>query len=361
MVNTLSNAEIEPAAGAAAQEPRTLFELFRQVTTTHADRPAFRIKRDGAWVDLTWSEQAVAVESIARGMVALGIDKGDRVAILSSTRLEWVQCDTAAVNIGAVTVGIYHSNPADECSYILGHSESELVFVEDRTQLDKLLAVRSQLPQLHQVVIYDGPSDPDNDVLSWSDFLERGRKVDPARIEQMGQSLEPQDLASLVYTSGTTGVPKGAMISHANLVFVSGAASEALYIEPGFQTLLFLPLAHVFARMIVYMCLRGSLLIAFAEDMGKIPANLMEVRPHFIASVPRVYEKVREKIMTKIEDCGGLKRTLFLWALVAVDWPANRCRRGWPCGTRSPTGSRCARCGRPSAVGWSGAFRARRR
>jgi long-chain acyl-CoA synthetase len=294
-VNVTAAHETDASPDAGPAEPRTLYELFRQVTTSHADKVAFRVKRLGRWDDVTWSEQAAAVERIAKSLLALGVEHGDRVSILSGTRLEWVQCDAAIVNTGAVTVGIYHSNLASECACILERSGAELLFVEDEEQLEKVLSVRSELPELRHIVIFDGEGSESAGVLSW-----------PA---------SPDDLASLVYTSGTTGAPKGAMITHANLVFTSKAAVEALYVEPHFCTLLFLPLAHVYARMLAYMCQRGGVTIAFAESFARIAANLEEIGPHFIVSVPRIYEKIREKVVTTAEDAGALKSKLFAWAI----------------------------------------------
>ncbi len=296
-------------------EPRTLRDLFLQVSTAHAREVAFRYKRDGRWVDVTWSEQGAAVDRISRGLLALGVEQGDRVCILCGTRLEWIQCDSAIINTGAVTVGIYHSNLAAECAYIIEHCEAKVLFVEDREQLEKILPLRSELPRLRHIVVYDDPGEAAAGVSSWEDFLERGKAVADDRLEEVGRRIDPEDLASLVYTSGTTGVPKGAMITHANLLFAARAANTVLISRPGFATLLFLPLAHVFARLIVYMCQRGRLCIAFAEDMQRVPANLREVRPDFLVCVPRVFEKIQEKIVTTAEDAGGLKHWLFDWAV----------------------------------------------
>jgi len=296
-------------------EPRTIYELLRQITTTRPGETAYRVRRDDVWDDISWSENWTTVERIARSLVALGIERGDRVALLGGTRLEWVQCDSAIVCSGAVTVGIYHSNLAPECSYILGHSGAKLLFVEDDTQLQKALEVRADLPELVHIVVWDGDGGGAEGVLGWQAFLERGAEVPPERIEELGRQIEPDDLASLVFTSGTTGAPKGAMISHANLVFTARAANEALYVEPHYCTLLFLPLAHVYARAILYMCQRSGLTVAFAEDFGRIPVYIKEIRPHFIAAVPRLYEKIHEKIVSTAEDAGGVKAKLFGWAV----------------------------------------------
>ena len=237
-------------------EPRSLYELFQQVTTANAATVAFRTKKNGHWIDVTWAEQRAAVGKIAKCLYALGIRKGDRVSILSQSRLEWVQVDSAVVSSGLVTVGIYHSNLPPDVAYILEHSQSSVVFVEDGDQLDKVLAIRGELPDLQHIVIFDGPGDEATGVLGWPDFLELGRDVPDETLETIGSAIVPNDLASLVYTSGTTGVPKGAMITHANLLFASWTAGHALIMDTHYVTLLFLPLAHVFARMIVYLCQR---------------------------------------------------------------------------------------------------------
>lgn len=293
---------------------RSLYELFAQITTEAAEKTAFRVKRDGEWRPVSWGEQAREVRRISCGLLALGVEPGDRVALLASTRLEWVQCDSAIVCIGGVTVGIYHSNLAIDCEHILEHSESRIVFVEDHAQLQKVLEVRDSLPALETIVIVDGDRGTTAGVLDWRGFIEGGEGVDPARLEQIGRSLDRDSLASLVYTSGTTGTPKAAMISHGNLLFTAAAATRALSVEPHYSTLLFLPLAHVFARMIVYLCQAGKLELAFAENIGHAMANLQEVRPYFICSVPRVFEKIHERVLTAAHESGGIKHRIFRWA-----------------------------------------------
>ena len=293
----------------------SLYQMFREVSTINGSKLAFKHKRDGNWFDVTWTEARETVQRVSKSLIALKMEKGSKASILSQTRLEWSVCDFGIVSCGVVTVGIYPSNLADGCAYILDHSDSEIVFVEDAEQLDKVLEVRGRLPRLRQIVIYDGSSDPGRDVLSWDDFLDLGADVPDEEVVRRGEELGPEDLASLVYTSGTTGEPKGVMISHGNLVFIGWTSSESLYLEPYFTTLLFLPLAHVFARLIVYMCLRKAIPVAFAESFQTVVQNLQEIRPHFIASVPRVYEKAYDKIVSGAAEAGGIKLKLFYWAL----------------------------------------------
>jgi long-chain acyl-CoA synthetase len=226
-----------------------------------------------------------------------------------------VQCDFGIVNCGAVTVGIYPTNLAPDCAYIINHCDGEVIFVENADQLNKIKQARNDIPKLRQIIIFDGAGTADGSVLSFADFLRKGEKVSDTDFEVRAGSIRPDDLASLVYTSGTTGIPKGAMITHENLLFTADAATQCLYLEPDFETLLFLPLAHVFARLIVYFCLCKGLTIAFAESVEKVADNLKEIRPYWFASVPRIFEKIYTKITTSVQDAGGIKEKLFNWAL----------------------------------------------
>jgi len=296
-------------------EHRTIYEMFRHVASSHADATACRYKSGGEWHDVSWAEHEATVKTISKALMALGVEKGDRVGILSQTRIEWVQSDLGMVSCGAVTVGIYPSNLAPECSYIVNHCEAEVLIVEDDGQLHKILSIRAEIPRVRHIVRIDGPGDPDNGVMSWKEFLGTAASIPDADLEARAGQIEPDDLASLVYTSGTTGVPKGAMITHRNLLFTSESVSGSLIVEPHFVMLLFLPLAHVFARLIVYVCTRNGTTVAFAESIQKVGENLKEVRPQFIVCVPRIYEKVYDKITGGVEEVGGLKAKLFNWAL----------------------------------------------
>jgi long-chain acyl-CoA synthetase len=294
---------------------RSTYELLLAVCSDNPDAAAYRYKRDGDWVDVTWSEVRRTVERIAKSLIALGVEHGDRVCLLGNSRLEWVLGDLGIASCGGVTVGIYQSNLAEDCAYIVDHSDAEVIFVEDAAQRDKILSVRAQLTRLREIVVFDGESDPASSVMGWSDFLERGDSVADARLEERANRIAPEDLASLVYTSGTTGVPKGVMISHGNLIFTADSVCQSLTMQSGWITLLFLPLAHVYARLMVYCCLQCAVTVAFAESLLKIPDNLRETRPFFIASAPRVYEKFYDRIIGGVEQAGGLKRRVFDWAL----------------------------------------------
>jgi long-chain acyl-CoA synthetase len=293
---------------------QTIYELFQAVSSANRDKVAYRYKSGDEWKTVTWGETAETCKKISKSLIALGVKKGERVNILSQTRLEWVQCDFGIVNCGGVTVGIYPTNLAPDCAYIINHCDAEIIFVENQDQLRKVQQLRKETPKLRHIIIFDGASSAAG-VLNFADFLRTGEKVADAELEARAKAIQPHDLASLVYTSGTTGVPKGAMITHENLLFTSDSAAQCLYLEPYFETLLFLPLAHVFARLIVYFCLYRALTIAFAENIEKIAENLKELRPHFICSVPRIFEKIYSKITTSAHDAGGIREKLFNWVL----------------------------------------------
>jgi len=294
---------------------QSIYELFSKISSTNPDKVAYRYKSGGVWKNVRWRDQVETCKKISKSLMALGVKKGERVAILSQTRLEWVQCDFGLVSCGAVTVGIYHTNLAPDCAYIINHSDAEIIFVENQDQLSKVQQARENTPKLRQLIIFDGDGSADGSVLSFAEFLRKGEGISEAEYEARAKSIRPDDLASLVYTSGTTGVPKGAMITHENLLFVSESAAQSLYFEPHFETLLFLPLAHVFARLVVYFCLNRGHAVAFAESLEKVGENLKEIRPQFICSVPRIFEKIYSKITTSVQDAGGIKEKLFNWAL----------------------------------------------
>jgi len=200
---------------------KSIYELFKNVCEKNKDKIAYRHKDGTDWKPVTWGKHQEACKKISKSLMALGIEKGDKVNILSWTRLEWIQVDMATVSIGAVTVGIYHSSLPDDCAYIINHSDAVVLIVENQDQLDKISKVRNNLPNLKLIVIIEGEPSGAKGVMTWQEFMSKGMKVTEDEFLARTNDIRPGDVASLVYTSGTTGIPKGAMISHENLVFTS--------------------------------------------------------------------------------------------------------------------------------------------
>lgn len=294
---------------------KSIYELFSKVCDQNPDKAALRYKAEGEWKPLTFAEHKEACKKISKALMALGVEKGDKVSLLSQTRLEWIQIDSATLSIGSVNVGLYASLLSEDCAYIINHSDSVVLFVECQDQLDKIIPMRSKLPKLKHIIIIEGEPEGVYGVLTWKDFLAKGEGIPDDDFIARTADVLPQDLAAIVYTSGTTGPPKGAMLTHENLIFTSWSALNSVYTEPHFETLLFLPLAHVFAKIIMYFCMRAGLTINIAESIEKTPENLKETRPQFFASAPRLYEKAYTKILANAQDSGGLKFKIFKWAL----------------------------------------------
>ncbi len=294
---------------------KSIYELFNNVCENYKNKIAYRYKDGTDWKPVTWGEQRESCKRISKSLMALGIRKDDKVCILSQTRLEWIQLDTAIVSIGAVNVAIYQFSIPDDCAYIINHSDSVILIVENQEQLNKIIEVRNNLPNLKHIVLIDGEPSGTEGVITWQEFLSRGVNVTDENFLTRTDEIQPGDVASIVYTSGTTGVPKGAMITHENLVFTSWSVLQSLLIEPHFEHLLFLPLAHVFARIVVYVCLRAAVTLNIGEGIEKAVDNIKELRPHFFVSIPRLYEKAYVKITSGPQDAGGIKYKLFKWAL----------------------------------------------
>ena len=294
---------------------KSIYELFKNVCEKNPDKIAYRYKGDGVWKTLTWTENRQACQKISKALMALGVNKDDKVNIMCSPRLQWIQIDIATVSIGSVIVGIYASNLADDCAFIINHSDAVLLFVENQKQLDKIREVRDNLPDLKHIVIIDGEPSGMEGVMTWQEFLSKGESIPDDEFLARTSEVQSGDVASLVYTSGTTGIPRGAMLTHENLVFTSWSALESLTIEPHFENFLYLPLSHVFARIIVYVCLRAALTVNIGESREKIVENMQEVKPHFFATAPRLYERAYIGIIAKSQDAGGIKNKIFKWAL----------------------------------------------
>ena len=271
-------------------------------------------KYDGKWIATSSQEYVDKANAISRGLLRLGVQPNDKIALISmSNRTEWNIMDIGILQLGAQNVPIYPTISEDDYAYVLNHSESTYCFVSCREVYDKVKAVEDQLPALKEVYSFDDLSDCKN----WEEILELGEDNSNQReVEKLKDAVKTEDLATLIYTSGTTGKPKGVMLSHSNLVSNALESAKRLAIDYGkVKCLSFLPICHVYERMMIYLYQYAGVTIYFAESLDKISENLKETAPHVMTAVPRLLEKVYDKILAKGKSLTGIKRTLFFWAV----------------------------------------------
>ena len=313
----------------------TLPTMFWSRVEKSADRPAQMLKQDGVWKTLSWREVGDVVRELALGLIALGRQKGDAVALLSASRAEWVQADFAIFSAGCITVPVYPTYPPELVAYVVNDSNARTIIVEDPAQLAKVLEAREKMPALQQIVVMSGyeATQPPTMVHTWQMLRRLGREASAAHGSTLAERIagvRPDDLASIVYTSGTTGPPKGVMQTHGNHIAAQRNSESAAPCQEGWVHLLFLPLAHSFARLESFLGVYRGLCTAFAENLEKVGDNLKEVRPHFICSVPRVFEKVYAKILAGVEAGPSLKKKIFNWAIGVGREVSRHQQRGQP-------------------------------
>jgi len=294
----------------------TLSRLFLHSCRTYKKPGRMLAKKDLVWTKISTDEIETTVRRLSLGFQAIGSAPGDRIAILSENRPEWVMADFAALCAGAVTVPIYTSLPPDQVRYIIGDAGAKIVVCSDLEMWSKVEAVRNELPGLERVIVIEG--DPPAGAHALSDVAELGRRLEeaePGRFERTAYAVRPGDLASIIYTSGTTGVPKGVMLSHAN--FVSNVVSLAEFIDfcDADTGLSFLPLSHVLERTATFLLFHVGAAMAYAESIEAVASNMVEVRPTIIVSVPRLFEKIYARVMDQVLAGSRLKRAIFVWAL----------------------------------------------
>ncbi|TMA33485.1 MAG: long-chain fatty acid--CoA ligase, partial [Deltaproteobacteria bacterium] len=292
---------------------QSVAQLFRSRLATDGQRTAARRKVNGKWEDVSWTQLGAQAEEVAWGLLSLGVKKGEMVSILAGTRVEWTECDLGIALSGAVAVPIYQSNTPEECQFILGNSGAVVVFAEDAKQLAKLKAERARLPKIHHVVLMDGEGDGDW-VVSLAQLKGRGREQKtktPGELDQRVAAGRRDELSTLLYTSGTTGVPKGVMITNDNLIFASEIVVGTGLLSRDDSHLLFLPFAHSFAQIIKAAWLGSGLTMIFAESVDKLVDNAGETGPTVLSAVPRVYEKAFNSVISSGVAGPGLQGALF--------------------------------------------------
>ena len=303
----------QPAAPSSASS-RTLSALVLDAAAKYRVT-ALKYPLGKGWGEISYGKLGVGVREIAKGLIALGIEPGDRVAILSDTRAEWTLADFGAMCAGAAVVPVYQTNSPEECLYVLEHSGATAIFCENSGQVDKLDEIRDRLPGLRHVIRFEGESEG---ALTLSALRELGADVTDEQFEERARSTTEDDVATIVYTSGTTGPPKGCMLTHGNLrADVDGCARRVTFDRRGDEVVyIFLPLAHVLTRLVQFLAVdQGATLAYWHRDPKKIVADVGEIAPTHLPSVPRVFEKIYTAATSKVAAAGGAKAKLFWWAI----------------------------------------------
>lgn len=296
------------------KDPKRLFDFpYYQLDHYPLDK-ALITKYDGKWIPTSTQEYIDKANAVSRALLKLGVQPNDKIALISSTnRTEWNICDIGIMQIGAQDVPIYPTISEDEYEYVLNHSECIYCFVSDKEVYDKVMAIKANVPSLKEVYTFNEIEGAKN----WQEVLALGKdKSNQDEVEKRMAAISEDDLATLIYTSGTTGKPKGVMLSHKNIASNAKFSAERLPIINGKSSALsFLPVCHVYERMLLYMYQYCGVEIYFAESLETISANLQEVKPEVMTAVPRVLEKVYDKIYAKGSELTGVKKALFFWAI----------------------------------------------
>ena len=294
--------------------PTRLFE-FIEYQNEHAPlEKSFTTKYNGKWESLSTENFISQSRAISRALVGLGIKAGDKIAMISSNnRSEWSVIDVGLLTLGAVNIPIYPTISSKDYEYILNHSESIYCFVSDQEVYDKVKSIQKNIKSLKKVYSFDKIKGCPH----WSELLDEGSKMDnDDTVTKMKNQVKSEDLATIIYTSGTTGVPKGVMLSHNNVVSNVVSASKRLPLTIGQASALsFLPVCHIFERVILYIYMFNSVSVYFAESIETIADNLKEIKPNVMTAVPRLLEKVYDKIYARGGELTGIKKSLFYWAV----------------------------------------------
>ena len=292
-------------AGAAATVPSLLVERARR----HPRRVVFRHKYRGVWEPIDWQTYLDRTAAMALGLQALGVQRGDRVAIHSENRPEWVYADVATESLGAIVVGVYPTNPAAEVGYLLQDSGASVLVAEDQEQVDKALAVIDSCPALRHVIVIDpkGLGTYDHPALvTYADVEQRGRALvaaEPSRFDELVAATQADDPAVIVYTSGTTGPPKGAVLSHRNGLSAAIGFGKGLGVTGDEVTVSYLPLCHLAERVwTIYAPVLWGVTVNFAESIATVQRDIYEIAPTFFGAVPRICDKMRSGVEMRMQD-----------------------------------------------------------
>jgi long-subunit acyl-CoA synthetase (AMP-forming) len=289
-------------------------DVLERTARSHGPRPALRVKRQGLWKTFSWNEYRQQARQVARALIALGTPAKSGVCIIGYNCPEWFFADIGSIYAGAMPAGIYTTNSPEQCEYIARHCDASVAFVENQEQLAKFLAVRGNLPALKAIVLMQGESS-EQGVYSWTRFLGLGLNTTEQDVDRRVAAQSPDDVATLIYTSGTTGVPKAVMLSHDNITWTAQAAVNLVGGKPDDQVISYLPLSHIAEQVVsLHGPMNYGACVTFAPSMDLLGETLREVRPHFFLGVPRVWEKIQEKIMAAGAQNPPMKKKIAAWA-----------------------------------------------
>lgn len=295
-------------------EVTRLFDLLEHGKSVYGNNPVLASKQNGTWIEHSISDFVEFANNISYGLLAMGLNKGDTVATVSNNRPEWNFVDMGLSQAGMVHVPIYPTISNEEYAHILDHSESRIVFVSDKQLYERIKPIASEIPRIIGIYTFNSIEDIPN----WLEVIEKG-KENAASMESKLNDIKPtvkeDDLVSIIYTSGTTGLSKGVMLSHKNFLSNVLASQHLFPLVPGDKSLSFLPLSHVYERMVNYYYLKKGVSIYYAESLGTVGDNLKEICPNVFVAVPRVIEGTFDKIIAKGKDLTGIKKQLFFWAV----------------------------------------------
>jgi long-chain acyl-CoA synthetase len=297
-------------------KPDTLVELLKMAVAARPQVEALRFKQDKKWTGMTGERLLERVRNVTLGLYDLGVRKGDHIAMLAESGPMWTISDYAILSNGAVNIPIYPTQPVHQVEYILRESHPGLLFVSTPRQIKRVESALKSFPDL-RIVLFQAETSDEN-VTAFSALEERGARLvreRPEAYELVSSDVYPTDLASIIYTSGTTGEPKGAMLSHSNITFNALAAGTFLEIESGGRMLSFLPLSHIFERMVLYLCLNCGVQINYAGGIETVAADIKDVQPTLMSTVPRLLEKIYARMQKNAADSGGMKKRIFEWSL----------------------------------------------
>lgn len=297
--------------------PKTIIDMFEEAVETKSRPDALRAKQDGCYHSISSLDALLKSQSLAAGLIELGVAPKDRVALLSENRPEWMISDIAILASRAINVPIYPTLPAVQVEQLLNNAGVKFIILSNKHQLSKIKEIQKRVPSLEGIVVIDLDEAETEILINYDTLTEKGAaawQLEPSKYQEVRDQVQAEDVATIIYTSGTTGSPKGVMLTHSNIVSNVLDLCDVLYFDKTDVVLSFLPLSHIFERTADYLMFFRGVSLAYAESVDKVPVNMLEIRPTVVACVPRFFEKLHNRIMESRQQISGLKNLLSEWA-----------------------------------------------